>query len=78
MTREEAIKILSNRDDFGIPKGYTSGYAEAIDIAIRSLEAWNNLAFEMETAMGYYDAFPDIWYGISESYDIIKKYLKEV
>lgn len=39
MTKEEAIKILSNRDGFGIPKGYTSGYAEAIDIAIKSLKS---------------------------------------
>lgn len=37
MTNKEAIKILSNRDSFGIPKGYTSGYAEAIDMAIKAL-----------------------------------------
>lgn len=41
MTKEEAIKILSNRDSFGIPKGYTSGYAEAIDMAIKSLKSWD-------------------------------------
>lgn len=41
MTREE--KILNNRDGFGIPKGYISGYAEVIDMAARSLEAWNNI-----------------------------------
>lgn len=41
MTRDEAIKILSNRDSFGIPKGYTSGYAEAIDMAIKSLKSWD-------------------------------------
>lgn len=37
MTTREAIKILSNRDSFGIPKGYTSGYTEAIDMAIKAL-----------------------------------------
>lgn len=52
--------------------------AEPFDIAIRSLEAWDNLVKEMEEEIYYYDAFPDIWYGISEAYDIIKKYLKEV
>lgn len=39
MTNEEAIKILSNRDGFGIPTGYTSGYAEAIEVAIEALKA---------------------------------------
>ncbi|MBQ2173978.1 MAG: hypothetical protein II453_02535 [Alphaproteobacteria bacterium] len=52
--------------------------AEPFDIAIRSLEAWDNLVKEMEEEIYSYDAFPDIWYGISEAYDIIKKYLKEV
>lgn len=76
MTREEAIKILKG----AIKKPNTEdGYlGQAVTMAIRSLEAWDNLAFEMETAINYYDAFPDIWYGISEAYDIVKKYLKEV
>lgn len=39
MTREEAIKILSNRDVHGIPSGYNGGYAEAIDLAIETLKA---------------------------------------
>lgn len=39
MTREEAIKILSNRDGHGIPSGYNSGYAEAIEVAIETLKA---------------------------------------
>lgn len=74
MTKEEVIKELENMKKFN----YTLAPLEVFDIAIRSLKAWDDLDFEMETAMGYYDAFPDIWYGISESYDIIKKYLKEV
>lgn len=52
--------------------------AEPFDIAIRSLEAWDDLEKEMEEEIYTYDAFPDIWYGISEAYDIIKKYSKEV
>ena len=39
MTREETIKILSNRDGHGIPSGYNGGYAEAIDLAIEALKA---------------------------------------
>ena len=39
MTRQEAIKILSNRDGHGIPSGYNSGYAEAIEVAIETLKA---------------------------------------
>ena len=39
MTREEAIKILSNRDGHGIPSGYNGGYAEAIEVAIEALKA---------------------------------------
>ena len=38
MTREEAVRILSNRDRFGVPCGFTSGYAEAIEMAIEALE----------------------------------------
>lgn len=76
MTREEAIKILKG----AIKKPNTKdGYlGQAVTMAIRSLEAWDNLEKEMEEEIYSYDAFPDIWYGISESYDIIKKYLKEI
>ncbi len=38
MTREEAIKILSNRDMHGMPCGYTNGYTEALDMAIEALK----------------------------------------
>lgn len=39
MTREEAIQILSTRDRYGVPCGYTSGYQEALDMAIQALTA---------------------------------------
>lgn len=39
MTKEEAIKILSNRDMHGMPCGYTNGYTEALDRAIEALKA---------------------------------------
>ena len=38
MTREEAIQILSTRDRFGVPCGHTSGYGEALDMAIEALQ----------------------------------------
>ena len=37
MTREEAIQILSTRDWSGMLCGYTSGYTEALDMAIEAL-----------------------------------------
>lgn len=80
MTREEAIKWLD-----GIEKKYIHGGDESFDdnrkkairMAIRSFEAWDNLVKEMEEEMYYYDTMPDVWYGMSISFDIIKKYLKE-
>lgn len=74
MTKEEVIKELENMKKFN----YTLAPLEVFDMAIRSLEAWDSLEKEMEEEIYSYDAFPDIWYGISEAYDIIKKYLKEV
>lgn len=37
MTREEAIQILSTRDRYGVPCGYTGGYTEVFDMAIEAL-----------------------------------------
>lgn len=37
MNRKEAIQILSTRDKYGVPCGYTSGYQEALDMAIEAL-----------------------------------------
>ena len=38
MTREEAIQILPTRDWSGMLCGYTSGYTEALDMAIEVLQ----------------------------------------
>ena len=43
MTREEAIRMLSNRDMHGVPCGYTSGYQEAVDMAIEALQQEEHL-----------------------------------
>ena len=37
LTNKEAIQILSTRDKYGVPCGYTSGYQEALDMAIEAL-----------------------------------------
>ena len=39
MTKELAIQILSTRDWSGMLCGYTSGYTEALDMAIEALQA---------------------------------------
>ena len=41
MAREEAIQILSTRDWSGMLCGYTSGYTEALDMAIQALSEPN-------------------------------------
>ena len=42
LTNKEAIQILSTRDKYGVPCGYTSGYQEALDMAVDALNktAW--------------------------------------
>lgn len=39
MKKEEAIQILSTRDWSGMLCGYTSGYTEALDMAVEALKA---------------------------------------
>ena len=38
MTKEQAIEMLSTRDWSGMLCGYTSGYTEALDMAIEALQ----------------------------------------
>ena len=45
MTRDKAIQILSTRDWSGMLCGYTSGYAEALDMAIEALLFCNELVY---------------------------------
>ena len=78
MTREEAIKILSNRDDFGIPKGYTSGYAEANDMAIRSLEAWDSVIDKVCQFLEPENPTLVVTMRIDHFINIINEHLKEV
>lgn len=72
-----AIKILSQRDDFGIPCGMTSGYPEAIETAIQALKdvekykkAIDDAKAEILSLKG--DNFPNGYY-----VKIIDKHLKE-
>ena len=77
MTTREAIDLLDNLIGM-VEDNQGNDYDGAIHKAIRSLEAWDSLVKEMEEEMYYYDTMPDVWYGISESFDIIKKHLKKV
>lgn len=62
MTREEAIKVLSNRDGHGIPSGYNGGYAEAIEVAIEALKADPYIEFcEWVADTVLYEDFEDKW-----------------
>ena len=45
MTREQAIQILSTRDFCGMLCGYTSGYTEALDMAVEALLFCNELVY---------------------------------
>ena len=74
---EEAIETINDNYPSS-SKGEYEDLRNALNMAIRSLEAWDNLVKEMEGEICHYDAMPDVWYGISESFDIIKKHLKEV
>jgi len=80
MTIDEAkaIKILSQRDSFGIPCGMTSGYPEAIDTAIKALKEVQLLKQAIEDAKKEIlslkgDNFPNNYY-----VKIIDKHIKEV
>ena len=74
----KAIKILSQRDSFGIPHGMTAGYPEAIDTAIKALKEVERLKKAIEGAKAEIlslkgDNFPNGYY-----VKIIDKHLKEV
>lgn len=81
MTREEAIEVLKNT----LP--YTSEFADARAVAIKSLEAWDKVFHEaneryftfipsnFEEGETYEGAFHD---GMGYVMDVINKHLKEV
>ena len=81
MTREQAIQTINNNYPSS-SKGEYEDLRNALNMAIRSLEAWDKVMKEMEEKLHFYDgmhdAMPNILYGISESFDIIKKHMKEV
>ena len=83
-----AIKILSQRDDFGIPCGMTSGYPEAIDTAIKALKdvkrykyVIDNIKAEISSERDSCDNCTEgvaFAYGLELVLEIIDKYIKEV
>ena len=48
MTREEAIEILSVRDNYGKPIVWQKGFAEAYDMAVEALKATQWIPFRQE------------------------------
>lgn len=84
MTREEAIKIISNYDVYGCGYCHQGGeeIKEAFDVAIKSLEAWDKV-IEALKVMGFPFLDEDNGvYNVLITFDrvleIIKHYLGEV
>ena len=75
MTREEAIRILSNRDMHGVPCGYTSGYQEALDMAIEALTPKDGDLICRAEAIEYIDRVANSGLGKKKSIDYIRKYI---
>lgn len=76
MTREEAIKILTPFreamiDQHGCP---ISDAVYALDVAIKSLEAWDDILHEIGSLGLSWEYGRGVW----DCYNIIKKHLKEV
>ena len=84
MTREEAIKYLE-KADITVYQPNKTKTAEAVEMAIRSLEAWDKVIKEMQSRKA---TFPtpskENWnkeviarnIGIDECIEIVMKYLK--
>jgi hypothetical protein len=76
MTREEAKKILQNsRKELIDYKGVNNSSAEALYIAIKSLEAWDAVRAEIDTYL-FKNEFGTAYR--QEVADIIDKHLQEV
>ena len=51
MTREEAIRILSTKDNNGMPVTWQKGFLEAYEMAIEALEENESLAKSLNDAV---------------------------
>lgn len=87
MTIDEATKLLKMSDQAIWLKGLEKERKEAEEMAIKSLEAWENVKEEIKQKSDYtkniWDEYPDEWYAgkcsaYHESLEIIDKYLVEV
>ena len=82
MTGEEAKKILQNsRKELIDYKGVNNSSAEALYIAIKSLEAWDkvlNDIKEIDNMPNWQKHNSGYWNGFSDVVDIIGKRLREV
>lgn len=80
MTNDEAIKLLKMSDQAIWLKGLEKEQNEAIEMAIKSLEAWEKVKEELKAKRNEYSdcGLVGSALGISRSMDIIDKHLKEV
>ena len=69
MNKEEAIQILSTRDAHGVLCGYTSGYQEALDMAIEALRhdvIFEQIKWERDVAL---DTLEKHGIGLGQKYE---------
>lgn len=81
MTREEAIEQLKQIPIHdGVSDNYMKTIYEAIDMAIRSLEAWNEVQKEIYKQIDALDEIHEFRdkKAYFKALDIVNKYLKEV
>ena len=80
MTREEAIKIISNYDVNGCGYCHQGGeeIEEAFDLAIKSLEAWDMVNNEIDKKRNSGQWSDAVIYGLDMAVRIIMKHLGEV
>ncbi len=93
MTREEAIEIIKEvRFDINTKINGTTRFSQALEIAIKSLEAWDAVKAEIHRMEFIYDKSPLLndkrtdaqkasdWWGMERLIvlDIIDKHLQEV
>lgn len=81
MTIEQAMQRLKEHKIlFAHDHGYDETTIHALDIAIKSLEAWDKVIKEIEDdeQMAFMYGSIDMYTGIKESREVVEKYKKEI
>lgn len=83
MTREEAIKILSNYETLSCGYCHCGGdeVPQAFEIAVKALEAWEKVIEEIEQLRAKFKESGGVYehsaYGLDYATEIINKHLSE-